>query len=71
MKSWQALKVQKKYHPVETAEYEVDQEIYHETEFNWWVKEVLKNRLRIISLVKKSNAQYLNKIHKFGIEVPK
>ena len=23
------------------------QEIDHETEFNWWVKAVLKNRLRI------------------------
>ena len=31
----------------------------------------MKKRLRIISLVKKRNAQYLKKTHNFGIEVPK
>ena len=69
-KVWQDRKDLKEYHPVETSEYAVDQEIYNEPEFNWWVKAVLKNRLRIISLVKKRNAQYLKKTHKFGIEVP-
>ena len=56
---------------METVEYAVDQDIYHDPEFDWWVKAVLKKRLRIISLVKKRNAQYLKKTHKFGIEVPK
>ena len=32
---------------------------------------MLKKRLRIIHLVKKRNALYLKKNHKFGIEVPK
>ena len=69
--SWQALKDMKDFHPVETVEYSVAQEIDHELEFNWWVKTVLKKRLRIICLVKKRNAQYIKKTHKFGIEVHK
>ena len=32
---------------------------------------MLKNRLRIISLIKKRDIRYLKKTHKFGIEVPK
>ena len=69
--SWQALKDMKDFHLVETVEYSVAQEIDHELEFNWWVKTVLKKRLRIICLVKKRNAQYIKKTHKFGIEVHK
>ena len=56
---------------METAEYAVAQWIYHETALNLWLKAVLKKRLRIISLIKKRNAQHLKKTHKFGIEVPK
>ena len=58
-------------HPVETLEYAVAQEIYHDPAFKWWVKAVLKKRMRVISLVKRINARYLNKTHKFVIEVPK
>ena len=47
------------------------QEIDHYLAFNWWVEEVLKKRLMIISLVKKRNSEYLKKTQKFGIEVPK
>ena len=54
--SWQSLKDLKYCNPVETAEYAVDKEIYHEPALNWWVKSVLKKILRIISLVKKRNA---------------
>ena len=68
---WQALKYLKEYHPVETEDYAVDQEIDHDLAFNWWVRAVMKKRLRIISSVKKRNAQYLKKTHKIGIEVPK
>ena len=57
--------------PVETAEYDMDQEIYHGPVFNWWVSEVLKKRLRMISLINKRNALYLKNTHKFGIAVPK
>ena len=34
-KSWKALKDLKEYHPVDTDEYAMDQEIDHEPEFNW------------------------------------
>ena len=64
-------KMTKKSHPVETAEYAVAQEIYHEPTFNWWVNAALKKRLRIISPVKKRSARYLNKAYTFGTEVPK
>ena len=47
------------------------QKIDNNLEFNWWVKVVLKKRLRITSIVNKSNARYLQKTHKFGIEFPK
>ena len=47
------------------------QEIYHDTALNWWVKAALKKRLRITPPVKKMNARYLKKTHRFGIEVPK
>ena len=43
----------------------------HEPAFKWWVKTVLKKRLRIISLIKKIKAQYFKKTHKFGIIFPK
>ena len=69
--SWQVIKYLKELHPVETAEYAMNQEIHHEPTFRWWVNTVLNKRLRIISLVKKRNSHYLNKTQKFGIEVPK
>ena len=68
--SWQYLKNLKESHPVETAEYAVAQEIDHELAFNWWVNTILNNRLRIISLVRKRNAQYIKKTHKLGILYP-
>ena len=65
--SWQYLKDLKESHPVDTAEYAADQEIYHEPAFNLWVKVVLKKRLRIISLVKKKNSLYLKKNKSLGL----
>ena len=70
MTSLQVLKNLKEPHPVETLEYGVAQKIDHNPEFNWWVNVVLKKTLRIIYLVKKRNACYLKKTHKFGIELP-
>ena len=54
---WQALKDVKESHPVETVEYSMAQEIYHNPAFNWWVKAALNNKLGIISLFNKSNAR--------------
>ena len=48
--SCQVLKDMKESPPVETAEYAVDQEIYHELALNWLVNVVLKKSLSIISL---------------------
>ena len=53
------------------TEYAVDQEIDYDLAFNLWVNEVLKKRLWIKYFVKKRNACYIKKTHKFGIEVPK
>ena len=53
---WQALKNLKESFPVETAEYSVSHEINHQLAFNWWVREVLKKRPRIIYIVNKGNA---------------
>ena len=65
--TWKSLKNFKESHTLKTAEYAVSQKIYHEPEFNWLVKVVFKERLRIIYLFKNRNNCYLKKIHKFGI----
>jgi hypothetical protein len=69
--TWEKLSDLKESHPIETAEYAVTHGIDHEPAFNWWVKHFLKKRERIISLVKRRNARYLKRTHKFGIELPK
>ena len=71
LKYWQSLKDLKESHPVETVEFSVAQEIYHEPAFNWWLNVVLKKMLQIITLFRKRNARYLKKTHKFGIKQPK
>jgi hypothetical protein len=47
------------------------QPIDHEPAFNWWVPPILRERDRIISLVRKRNPRYFKRTHKFGIELPK
>ena len=49
-------------------EYAVANEISDEPAFNWWVKETLRHRDRIISKV---TSKYWRTSHKFGIQVPK
>ena len=61
----------KETHPVQTAEFAVVQGIDHDPTFNWWVKHVLKKRERILASIRKQQATYLKKSHKFGIELPK
>ena len=39
--------------------------------FNWGVKHVLTKRDSIVASVRKSQARYLKRNHKFGIELPK
>ena len=57
----------KESHTVETAEYAVAQEIYHEPAFNWWVKAVLNKRLSIIPLIKKREIDILRKRTSLGL----
>ena len=66
--SWVPLKDLKASNPVELAEYAVANNIDDEPAFNWWVKDTLRKRDRIISKVK---TKYWRTTHKFGIEVPK
>ena len=49
---WFPLKDLKQSNPVELSEYAVANEISDEPAFNWWVKENLQHRYRIISEVK-------------------
>ena len=49
---WVLLKDLKQSKPVELAEYAMANEISDEPEFNWWVKETLRHRDRIIFKVK-------------------
>ena len=56
---------------MQTAEFAVAQGIDHEPVFNWWVKHVLKKRVRILASVRKQQIRYSKRSHKFGIELPK
>ena len=49
---WVPLKDLKQSKPVDLAEYAVTNEISDEPAFNWWVKDNLQHRDRIISKVK-------------------
>ncbi len=69
--SWQSLKDLKEAYPLAVAEYAVSQGIDDEPAFNWWVNAVLRKREHIIALVKKQSVQFLKKMHKFSIEVPR
>ena len=65
--NWVPLKELKESNPVEVAEYAVSCNIHEEPAFVWWVKDVLKQRNRIISKVK---SKYWKTTHKFGIKLP-
>ena len=59
--SWEYIKELEESHPVDTVEYSVSQEIYHEPALNWWVKALSKNISRIISIVKKGKLDTLRR----------
>ena len=54
----------KEANPLELAEYTVANNIDDELAFNWWVRDAIKRRDRIISKVK---GKYWRTTHKFGI----
>ena len=49
---WVPLKDLKHSNPFDLAEYSVANEISNEPDFNWWFKETLRHRDKIISRVK-------------------
>ena len=69
--SWKTLSELKESHPVLTAEFAVVQGTDHEPAFNWCIKNVLKKRDRKIASIRKQQARYLNRSHKFDKELPK
>ena len=66
--SWHALKDLKESHPLQVAEYAVNNKLAEEPAFSWWVKHALNTRDRIISKMK---SRYLRRDQKYGIEIPK
>ena len=56
---------------MQTAEYAATNDIDTEPAFKYWVPHTLKKRDSIIFIVKKRQTRYLEKTHKFGIEMPK
>ena len=65
--SWLPLSLVKSSNPVDLAEYIESNNLSSEPAFNWWVKQTLAKRNRIISEFKAKN----NKIKiKFGVKVP-
>ena len=54
--------------PGKLSEYSVENNIYYEPGFKWWVKDVLHKGDQMISKVK---SEYWITTHKFGIQVPK
>ena len=65
--SWVNLKDLKDSNPIETAEYAIANKIDHEPAFNWWVRNVLHMRQRIINKVQN---KYWRTTHKYGIQLP-
>ena len=65
--TWAPLKDLKESNPVDIAEYVVENIISEEAAFVWWVSYTLNKRDHIIAKVKE---RFLNKSHKFGLEVP-
>ena len=65
---WVPLKDLKQSNPVELAEYTVANDISDEPAFNWWVRDTVRHRYRIVAKVK---SKYWRTSHKFGIRGPK
>ncbi len=67
--SWIALKNLKESNPVEVAEYALTNKILEDPAFAWWARHVLCKRERLIRKVK--SRRYWDRIHKYGILIPK
>jgi hypothetical protein len=61
------LKDLKVSNPIQVAEYAIAHGIAQEPAFSWWVKDVIRNKDRIINAVR---ARHIRRNYKFGIQVP-
>lgn len=66
--SWLPLRELKETNAVEVAQYAIDNRLEDEPAFDWWVRQVLKKRQRLIKLSRKRSVR---KGYKFGIKLPK
>lgn len=66
--SWLPLKELKETNTIETAQYAVDNRIYEEPAFDWWTRDVLKRRRRLIQMLQ---SRHKRSGYKFGIRIPR
>jgi hypothetical protein len=66
--SWLSLKELKETNTIETAQYAVDNRINKEPAFDWWTRDVLKRKKR---LMKMSQSRHKQSGFKFGIRIPR
>ena len=66
--TWLPLKDLRDSNPIETAEYAVAHNLFHEKAFKHWARKTLKRRDAYIGKVK---TRYWKRTHKYGIELPK
>ena len=66
--SWLPLTELKETNTVEVAEYAVANRIDDEPAFDWWVKDIIRRKQRLIKL---SKARHIRRGYKFGIRVPR
>ena len=63
------LKDLKESNPIYVAEYAIANKIEHEPAFAWWVPKFIKRRDR--NVFKLKTRKFIQRSHKFGIEVPR
>mmetsp|Transcript_38882 Transcript_38882/g.90460 ORF Transcript_38882/g.90460 Transcript_38882/m.90460 type:complete len:146 (+) Transcript_38882:1692-2129(+) len=66
--SWLLLKELKETNSVEVAEYAINNRIADQPAFEWWVKQVMKKKKRLIKL---SKSHIVRRGYKFGIKIPR
>ena len=64
--SWLPLKELKETNAIEVAEYAITNRINEEPAFDWWAKDVIKKKKRLIKL---SRSKHVRKGYKFGIQI--
>jgi hypothetical protein len=65
---WYKLKDLKESHPVEVAQYAIDNDLDEEDAFRWWVPFTIRKRNRLLKAMKK---RYFRTDQMFGVECPK